>query len=207
MIKFGGSVPADLERRLERLVEVLAGDERVEALWLFGSRARGEGDALSDVDLAVLARRDADSRDLWDWQIEWTGRAVEALGTDEVAIQALNRVPVATRHGILRDARLLWARSPEAARDYEARTLKEYLDYEPLLDRYDRDLFRQAASRSLTKGRRVPSRRRRATRGGRSGDRSRRRAARRRRRRSTSRRRCRRSSRSRSPGWCRARRP
>ncbi|MBI5502280.1 MAG: nucleotidyltransferase domain-containing protein [Deltaproteobacteria bacterium] len=149
MIKFGRSVPADVEQRLPRLVEALAGDPRLEALWLFGSRARGEADALSDVDLAALAHRAIEPDRLWDCQLEWTGRAVEVLGTDEVAVQALNRLPVALRHGILRDARLLWARSPESARDYEARTLREYLDFEPLLERYDRDLFRQAATRSL----------------------------------------------------------
>ncbi|MBI5485871.1 MAG: nucleotidyltransferase domain-containing protein [Deltaproteobacteria bacterium] len=149
MIKLGGSVPTDVDQRLARFVEALAGDPRLDAMWLFGSRARGEADALSDVDLAVLVNRGVDPDRLWDCQLEWTGRAVEVLGTDEVAVQALNHLPVALRHGILREARLLWARSPESARDFEARTLKEYLDFAPMLERYDRDLFRQAATRSL----------------------------------------------------------
>jgi hypothetical protein len=149
MIKFGRPVATDVEARLPRLVEALARDPRIEAIWLFGSRARREADALSDVDVAVLARRDLDTTTLWEAQIEWTGIAVGALGTDEVAIQAVNRLPVALRHGILRDARLLWASSTSDAADYAARTLKEYLDIKPYLDRYDQDLLRQAASGSL----------------------------------------------------------
>ena len=149
MIKFGRPVPADVEQRLAQLVEALARDPRIEAVWLFGSRARGEADALSDVDLAVLARLDAGSSELWDWQLEWTALSAEVLGTDEVAVQAINRMPVAHRHGILRDARLLWARSAERAADLEAITLKQYLDLKPHLDNYDRDLFRQIAGGEL----------------------------------------------------------
>jgi predicted nucleotidyltransferase len=149
VIKFGRPVSVDVEARLPRLVQRLAEDDQVEAVWLFGSRARNEHDALSDVDLAVLARADVDASALWDRQLAWTGLAVEVLGTDEVAVQVLNHLRVALRHAILRDARLLWSRSPEVAADFWARTLKEYLDLKPYLDRYDRDLFRQAATGRL----------------------------------------------------------
>ena len=149
MIKFGKPVAVDVETRLPRLVEALTTDDRIDAIWLFGSRARGEADTLSDVDLAVLAKRDLDASALWDAQLEWTRVAVETLGTDEVLVQALNRLPVALRDPILRDARLLWSRSPEVAVDFVATTLKEYLDFKPYLERYDRDLFRQAATGTL----------------------------------------------------------
>jgi predicted nucleotidyltransferase len=131
------------------LVDEIARDERVEAVWLFGSRARNEADGLSDIDLAVLTRAALDVPALSSAQLAWTAMAVKALGTDEVGVQALNRLPVALRHAILRDARLLWARSPEVAADFESRTQKEFLDLRPYLDRYDRDLFRQAATGTL----------------------------------------------------------
>lgn len=149
MIRFGRPVPGDVEARLPGLVERLAGDGRIEAVWLFGSRARQEADTLSDVDLAVLARRDLDAPALWNGEREWTALAANALGTDEVAVQAVNRMPVALRDAILRDARLLWSRSPEMAADFAAATLKQYLDLKPYLDRYDRDLFDQAATGTL----------------------------------------------------------
>ena len=149
MIKFGRPVPVDVETRLPQLVEALAKDDRIEVVWLFGSRARNEADALSDVDLAVLASATQNASALWDAQIEWTVLAVETLGTDEVAVQALNRLPVALRAPILRDARVLWSRSPEIAADFAGTTLKAYLDFKPSLDRYDRDLLRQAATGSL----------------------------------------------------------
>jgi len=149
MIKFGRPVAPDVETRVPRLVERLARDGRVEAIWLFGSRARHEADALSDVDIAVLARRDLDPAALWHALIEWTALAADALGTDEVAIQAINRLPAALRYGILCGARLLWSSSEEIAADVVTWTVKEYLDLKPYLERYDRDLLRQAATGHL----------------------------------------------------------
>ena len=149
MIKFGRPVSADVETRLPRFIEAIAPDDRLQAVWLFGSRARNEADALSDVDLAALARRDLDASALWDAQRDWTGLAVEVLGTDEVAVQLLNRLPVALRDPMIRDARLLWSLSPEVAADFATATLKEYLDFKPYLVRYDRDLLRRAATGAL----------------------------------------------------------
>jgi predicted nucleotidyltransferase len=149
MIKLGKPIAVDVDACLPRIVDALSADDRLNAIWLFGSRARHEADALSDVDLAALARPDLDASALWDAQLDWTGRAAEMLGTDDVAVQMLNRLPVALREPILRDARLLWSRSPEIAADFSALALQEYLDLKPYLTRYDRDLFRQAATGAL----------------------------------------------------------
>ncbi len=59
----------------ERAVAVFEADERVRALWLSGSLARGEADAMSDLDLIVTVR-DADLAEFaagWrDWLAEIT---------------------------------------------------------------------------------------------------------------------------------------
>jgi uncharacterized protein len=149
MIKFGRPVPPGVEARFPQLVAALSADPRIDAVWLFGSRARHEADAMSDVDIAVLARPRLDRALLWEAEIEWTGLAARTLGTDEVAVQTLNRVPIALRDPILREAKLLWSRTPEIAADFLAQTLKAYLDFAPHLRRYDRELLQQAAAGSL----------------------------------------------------------
>jgi predicted nucleotidyltransferase len=60
---------------LQALSQYVQSDERIEALWLQGSLARGDADAFSDID-AYLAIRDA------DFDSVWGGRAslLEALG-------------------------------------------------------------------------------------------------------------------------------
>ncbi len=48
-------VPSARQRQLVRwIVRVLAADRQVKAAWLSGSRARGDGDAFSDVDVVAL---------------------------------------------------------------------------------------------------------------------------------------------------------
>ncbi len=46
---------AEHDALLERAIALLEPDERVAGAWLFGSRGRGDADALSDVDLVVVA--------------------------------------------------------------------------------------------------------------------------------------------------------
>jgi predicted nucleotidyltransferase len=149
MIRFGRPVPADLDDRLAALARRLSGDPRIAALWLFGSRARGEADALSDVDLAVLAAGAPSAAALSSWEPEWLAAANETLGTDEVSLVVLNRAPVTFRREALRSARLLHATTPELAADYELRTLREFLDFRPRLEEYDRELLASAAAGKL----------------------------------------------------------
>ena len=118
-------------------------------MWLFGSRARNEADALSDVDLAVLAAGAPTGSELSRWELEWLGAASETLRTDEVSLVVLNRVPVVLSHEVLRGARLLFARSPEIAADYELATIRAYIDFRAHLDEYDRELLACAAAGRL----------------------------------------------------------
>ena len=149
MIRFGTPLPSDIDERLQRVARKLADDPRVDAVWLFGSRARGEADALSDVDIAVLAAERPSKAELDRCHADCLAAAVLEIGSDDVTLVLLNSAPVAFRYGALKDARLLWARRPELAADFEAHTLKEYLDFKPVLDEYDRELFAQAASGRL----------------------------------------------------------
>jgi predicted nucleotidyltransferase len=149
MIKLGTPVPPDVDARLDELVRRLSVDRRVAAAWLFGSRARGDADAMSDVDVAVLAGGTPTEAELASCALEWRRAASEALGTEEVSLVVLNVAPLAFRHQALRDARLLYSRSPELAADYELATVRAFLDFRFHLDAYDRELLAAAAAGRL----------------------------------------------------------
>ena len=149
MIKFGTPVPSEVDARIPDLARRLSADARVAAVWLFGSRAHGDADALSDVDLAVLAAGVPTQQELATWQLEWLCAANETLRTDEVSLVVLNRAPLVLRSEALRGARLLFARSPEIAADYELATIQACLDFRDRLDDYDRELLAQARAGRL----------------------------------------------------------
>ncbi|MEX2208685.1 MAG: nucleotidyltransferase domain-containing protein [Myxococcota bacterium] len=64
------ALPASYRALFERARSVAEADERVRALWLSGSLARGDADAASDLDLLIAvadARLDEFARDWRDW--------------------------------------------------------------------------------------------------------------------------------------------
>ena len=67
--------PRDIQPLLDRFVEVCSSDERIVAAFLGGSRARGEADAFSDVDLCVIATDEA-----FDELVAQREHMVEQLG-------------------------------------------------------------------------------------------------------------------------------
>jgi predicted nucleotidyltransferase len=74
---------ADERRVIERWIAGLRSELDIESVWLFGSRARGEGDEDSDIDLLVITRGDpeADRRRVWALVDE----AAAAFGADPTA--------------------------------------------------------------------------------------------------------------------------
>ncbi len=142
MKKLGGRVPEDLEARLSSIARELSGDPNVVAFYLFGSRARGEHDTLSDVDVALLLREVGESA-----EEPYLARVCEVLGTDEVSLLVLNRAPVALAESALRDAKVLTSNDEARRLDFEQRVQLRYLDFKPYLERYDRELFQDIAAR------------------------------------------------------------
>lgn len=127
----------DLEPLRQRLAAILASHAPgVVCAYLFGSLARGEERASSDLDIAALFRSDPPSTlaglylDLADALSESAGRPVDLV--------VLNRAPVDLVHRILRDGILLLDRDPSARIRFEVRARAEYLDLLPHLHRYRR---------------------------------------------------------------------
>ncbi len=104
--------------------------------YLFGSAARGEAGAASDIDVAVLFAPDPPRtlaglhRDLADRLTAAAGRPVDLV--------VLNRAPVDLVHRILRDGQLLLDRDPSARIRFEVQSRNAYFDLLPSLRRYRR---------------------------------------------------------------------
>ncbi len=104
------------------------------AAWLFGSRARGQEKAASDVDVGVLFDRPPGPR-LGNEAHLLEGRLEAALGLP-VQLVALNAAPPDLVHRVLRDGVLLLDRSPRDRVRFEVRARNEFFDLQPILARY-----------------------------------------------------------------------
>ncbi len=123
----GGSETVDsLREALERRPEVLEA-------YLFGSLARGEAQAHSDVDVAVYLAPGAEDPSGLGLDAAIAADLMRALGTSRVDVVVLNAAPPLLYHRVLRDGVRLFARDLRATTVREGRALSRYCDYVPQL--------------------------------------------------------------------------
>lgn len=140
MLPMAEAVP---ERRLfEDAREVLLAElPEVEAIYAYGSLARGDAGPDSDLDLAVLlppGGRIADPLDLMAKVSRRVHRDVDLVDLREAGLDLVWE--------LLREGRLLYSRDPERTLAWEAERMTDYADFQPrraaLLDLYLREPLR-----------------------------------------------------------------
>lgn len=102
--------------------------------WIFGSRARGDSRAGSDLDVAVLFREDP-PRTLAGLHLDLADDLAEALGIP-VDLVVMNRAPPDLVHRVLRDGVLLFDYDPSARIRFEVCCRNAWFDLRPHLERY-----------------------------------------------------------------------
>ena len=112
-------------------------------MYLFGSAARGTRGNRSDVDIAVLTRARETSNRHSRSLVEYVQTACDAFGTDNVDVVLLNRAPIALRHEVFREGKLLLVRDPEALARFRLESSREYLDTLPLRRMFEEAFFRR----------------------------------------------------------------
>ena len=116
------------------LEKALAEEEAVAAGYLFGSYARAESQATSDIDLGVLFK-EPPPKVLVGPLSALHGR-LEAALRREIDLVAMNEAPVDLVHRILRDGVLVNESDPSKRVAFEVKARGEYFDLKPYLDQY-----------------------------------------------------------------------
>ena len=125
-----------IERLSGFFAEFPAAAADVAAAWLFGSFARGDARADSDVDVAVLFRRTpAATLDAPPLRLEGE---IERLLRRTTQVVAMSSAPADLRARVLRDGVLLVDRDPSLRIRFEVRTRNEWFDLQPILREYRR---------------------------------------------------------------------
>jgi len=113
-----------------KLIAVWAAEQpAIQAIYLFGSVAEGYANALSDVDIAILADQDIPKHRLWRLEDQW---AVSL--PDRIDLHVLNLVPPPAQFEIITRGQRLWARDVEQVADFESLARRRYWDLEPLFE-------------------------------------------------------------------------
>ncbi len=102
--------------------------------YLFGSMARGDGNAESDVDVAILFDHQPQPS-LESMPLDLEARLERLLGRP-VQIVVLNRASPDLVHRVLRDGQILVDRDRPRRLRFEVQARNEYFDIAPVLRRY-----------------------------------------------------------------------
>ena len=121
---------AERERVVHMLTLGLEAEPDLEFAWLHGSFL--DGDGFHDVDVGVHLNAAADVR--FRRALDLAVRLDRDAGFP-VDVRVLNDAPVTFLFHVFREGRLLLSRNDERLADLMERTVREYLDMEPLLRR------------------------------------------------------------------------
>ena len=109
---------------VELLVPATVVDARIQAVYLFGSRASGEGHADSDVDLAIFTTDDYE----WDDLFALRGTLTGLLHTERLDLVWLNHAKAEVAFSVIRDGRLLRYADADRLNEFERRAIWRYRD-------------------------------------------------------------------------------
>jgi predicted nucleotidyltransferase len=122
----GAPLPADIERRLDRLGPLLAEHPAVRFAYLFGGAGRGALRPLSDIDVAVYLDEAVDPVPA---RLALIGAVTKRLATDEIDLVVLNTAPTALLGRVLQSRRVIADTDRFLRHRFESLALRTFLDF------------------------------------------------------------------------------
>lgn len=118
----------------KQLKSMLGDYPYIAAAYLFGSHAQGRAGPMSDVDIAILLRKNAPrGRHLLHEEDYIAYRASRILSVKQVDIISLNGQGLVFQHNVLRTGRLFYDVDPLFRVRFEMAVISEFCDFEPTL--------------------------------------------------------------------------
>jgi len=115
---------------MERLVASVQGDGDVLAVLLFGSEARGDAHARSDVDVCLVLQEDCAGTPLC------SRKRLTYLSRFGLDIHIFQQLPLHLRSRVLRDGRVLYCRDESALYEVAFKTVREFEDFRHIHEDY-----------------------------------------------------------------------
>jgi len=115
----------------DTLRAVLLRRPEVQEAYLFGSQARGDAAAHSDVDVAVYIAPAEVKAGPFGYDADLGAELMSALGRNDVDVVVLNEAPPMLYHRVLRDGVRLFSRDELATARREGYAVSRYCDWVP----------------------------------------------------------------------------
>jgi len=140
----------ELLEKLQEFVSMVKNNDKIIALYLFGSYASGRPTSLSDIDLAVLFDRAVQPECFLPEKLRLMGDLSIILGTDSIDLIVLNQAPPGLGYRVIKEGKLLFARDETKNQlvEFKVRVLDRYFDFLPV-----QRMMSEGLARRLEEGR------------------------------------------------------
>jgi len=128
-------VKNDIDRRT--IQDYFRSQPDVQAVFLFGSFAKGKDRAASDVDLAVLLDPAMPEESYLDRRLQYMSDLSNRLGR-EADVIILNEAGPVLKHQVFEFGQLLYETDHQKTTSFKARAMLEYVDWLPYKERLDK---------------------------------------------------------------------
>ena len=137
MIREGQKLPPNVESRIPLLLDRIAKERDIVALYAFGSLTTGDLKPLSDLDFGILVSGRLDKQKRFDKHLDLLGKFNEILKTDEVDLVMMNDAPMRFSHNIIKSGKLIYCQNKTELSEFIEKTVKLYLDFRFFRDAFD----------------------------------------------------------------------
>jgi len=115
-------------KEINNIAKEIGKIKNVKAVYLFGSYATEKHHALSDIDLCVIG----DLTEKEEYKIL-------GYGSDNFDISPFNRLPISIRFRVFKEGKPLLINDKEYIRLLRIKTLRDYLDFKWIINKYIRE--------------------------------------------------------------------
>jgi predicted nucleotidyltransferase len=120
------------KRDIANTVEELRQYPYVNAVILFGSYAKGRIKPLSDIDICVIAEKNMS----FEQRVDIIG-----LSSDKLDISIFWNLPLTIQYSVFKEGKVLFNRDWLTLHRVRIKTVKEYLDFLPIIERNIKRMF------------------------------------------------------------------
>ena len=126
-------------KMIKILKKFLQKEREILFCYLFGSQTTKNVISESDVDLAIYFNKNR-VKDFFGRRLELIAEISKAL-KKETDVVVLNTAPPFLRYVILKEGKLIFERDKGKRIDFELKSLNEYFDFKPILEKYHQRLL------------------------------------------------------------------
>ena len=113
--------------RTDEIIDELKNNKKVEAIYLFGSYARGNIKPFSDIDLCVVTERNIS---------KGVKEEILSNSSKKIDLALFWDLPLSIRFRVINEGKLLYKKDALKLQRVKADTLKAYLDFQPIINAY-----------------------------------------------------------------------